>query len=123
MMRQSEGERAGRKYTTTEISADERPERACLQRVVEDAAQGEKDVAAPARPTVGRRPLDDLAPRSRRPNAVTRDGNQACPRAPRGARRIRNAALFRSRCLDDKPPDCARGIRAPVRRAPDGAAG
>ena len=43
-------------------------------------AQGQEDVAAPARPAVGRRPLDDLPADPRRPDAVPRHRHQAGPR-------------------------------------------
>ena len=51
------------------------PERPSVQRMASSPAQGQEDVAAPARPAVRRRPLDDLPADPRRPDAV--------PRAPR----------------------------------------
>ena len=54
-------------------------------------AQGQEDVAAPARPAVRRRPLDDLPADPRRPDAVARHRHEAGPRPARAARRRRHA--------------------------------
>ena len=69
------------------------PERPRVQRMASSPAQGQEDVAAPARPAVRRRPLDDLPADPRRSDAVPRDRHQARPRAARAARRRRHPAV------------------------------
>ena len=61
-------------------------------------AQGEEDVAAPARAAVGRRSLDDLPADPRRPHAVPRHGDQARPGAPRAPRQSRQARSTSGSC-------------------------
>ena len=80
-------------------------------------AQGQEDVAAPTRPAVGRRSLDDLPPDPRRPHAVARHRDQARPRPARAARRRRHAAVPRPGRLRGDEPDRPRRVRAPRRRA------
>ena len=58
------------------------PERPSVQRMASSSAQGQEDVAAPARPAVRRGSLDHLPADPRRPHALPGDRHQARPRAP-----------------------------------------
>jgi hypothetical protein len=103
--------------------SDERPEWAGLQRVVEDSAQGEEDVATPAGAAVGRGSLHDLETRPRRPHPVTGYGYEACSRSTRATRRERDSTLLWPRPVVDEPSHSARRVRASIRRPPFGAPG
>src|SRR3954466_365700 len=87
------------------------------------STQGQEDVATPTRPAVRRRPFDDLAADPWRPDALPRDGDEACPRAARASRRCGHAAVPGSRRGRKHEPDRARRVRAPGRRAPERAPG
>src|SRR5258706_10803304 len=79
-------------------------------------AQGQEDVAAAARPAVGRRSLDDLPPDPRRPHAIARHGDEARPWTARAPRGRRYAAVPRPGDLRRDEPDGARRVRPPRRR-------
>ena len=81
-------------------------------------AQGQEDVAAPTRPAVRRRSLDDLAADPWRSHAVPRHRHQAGPRAARAARRRRHAAVPGHGRLRVDQPDRPRRVRPARRRAP-----
>ena len=94
-------------YPRERPGTHDHPERPSLQRMAQDAAQGQEDVAAAARPAVGRRSLDDLAADPRRPDAVARHGHQAGPRPARAARRRRHDPVprpRRDRAAPTRPP-------------------
>jgi deoxyribonuclease-4 len=67
--------------------AHERSGWAGLQRLAASPAQGQEDVPAPTCPASRGRPLDDLPTDPGRPNAVTRDGDEARPRVAGDPRR------------------------------------
>ena len=60
---------------------DDHPERSRVQRMAASPAQGQEDVAAPARPAVGRRSLDHLPADPRRSDAVARAPPRSWPAA------------------------------------------